>query len=236
MHWQNSMCGKVIQPGRRISLGVHFRESGRYAGPGPVGRDLQDDQQRNRYIATLERLYELKKDTGILHALQKLYELAGREDDQIRTLETIVHAGAAELPDMVTLADLLSSRNPKRSIEVLYNAFRRWPKDITVDTAQTMTALATGEDRPDLVRTVIMPWLATRKSFRDVEPIAVSLTAERLDSMALEAVKASGAFAAADPQTVVLAARLESRAGRAGSGLHTLEGTPRPTETAARGR
>jgi tetratricopeptide (TPR) repeat protein len=175
---------------------------------------FRDDQQRNRYIATLERLYELKKDTGILHALQKLYELAGREDDQIRTLETIVRAGAAELPDMVTLADLLSARNPKRSIEVLYNAFRRWPKDITVDTAQTMTALATGEDRPDLVRTVIMPWLATRKSFRDVEPIAVSLTAERLDSLALEAVKASGAFAAADPQSVVLAARLESRAGQ----------------------
>ena len=175
---------------------------------------FRDDQQRNRYIATLERLYELKKETGILHALQKLYELAGREDDQIRTLETIVHAGDAELPDMVTLADLLSARNPKRSIEVLYNAFRRWPKDVTVDTAQTMTALATGEDRPDLVRTVIMPWLATRKSFRDVEPIAVSLTAERLDSLALEAVKGSAAFAAADPQTVVLAARLESRAGQ----------------------
>jgi tetratricopeptide (TPR) repeat protein len=175
---------------------------------------FRDDQQRNKYIATLERLHELKKDTGILHALKKLYELAGREEDQIRTLEAIVHGGAAELPDMVTLAELLSARNPKRSIEVLYNVFRRWPKDITVDTAQTMTALATGEDRPDLVRTVIMPWLATRKSFRDVEPIAVSLTAERLDSLALEAVKASAAFATSDPQTVVLAARLESRAGQ----------------------
>lgn len=175
---------------------------------------FRDDQQRNRYIATLERLHDLKKDTGTLHALQKLYELAGREDDQIRTLEAIVHAGAAELPDMITLADLLSPRDPKRSIEMLYNAFRRWPREINVDTAQTMTVLATGEDRPDLVRTVIMPWLATRKAYRDVEPIAVSLTAERLDGLALEAVKSSAAFASSDPQTVVLAARLESRAGQ----------------------
>lgn len=175
---------------------------------------FRDDQQRNRYIATLERLWSLKKDTGILHALQKLYELAGREDDQIRTLEALVKSGSAELPDMIALADLQSPRDPKRSMEILFNAFRRWPKEIAVDTAQTLTVLATGEDRPDLVRLVIMPWLAQRNTFRDVEPIAVSLTAERLDTLALEAVKGSGAFRISDPQTVVLAARLESRAGQ----------------------
>ncbi len=176
---------------------------------------FRDDQQRNRYIATLERLWDLKKEPGILHSLQKLYEQAGREDDQIRTLETLVKKNAAELNDLITLADLLSPREPKRSLEMLFNAFRRWPNDITVDTAQTMTVLATGEDRPDLVKSVVIPWLARRKSFRDVEPIAVSLTAERLDGLAMEAVKASGAFEAGDPETVVLAARLESRSGQA---------------------
>lgn len=184
---------------------------------------FRDDQQRLKFISTLETLWKKNRDVEVLRTLAKLYELADREDDQLNALRLLTTSASAQLNDFESLGSLLAARDPKAAISTYQAAFKKWPKLVGNDTAQSFTALVTENDRQDLVRTVIFPWLAAQPGYAAVEGIATTLTARRMAKEALEATLASGALSSADPLAIVLAARLESRLLHHDSAFNRLE-------------
>ena len=175
---------------------------------------FRDDQQRNAYISTLEALWKKDGNLDVLRGLVSLYDIADREADEVTALQILVRSRAAQPEDFLALAKLLSSRQPIKALETLVEAFRRWPMSMDADTAQTFAALATGEDRLDLIPSAIFPWLALQKSVLSIEPVASSLSNAGQDALALQGVLGSGAILSGDPMTLVLAARLEARIGQ----------------------
>src|SRR6185436_11213383 len=106
---------------------------------------FRDSQRRDDYIKTLERLIQGKpNDVSLLRRIEKLYDLAGRTDDRIKTLRALCLSANGTPRDHDALADLLAAKGQQlAALEVLFNAFRRWPKQVTPDIAQTFGALAT---------------------------------------------------------------------------------------------
>lgn len=201
-------------PGRAAEILVTYlrRQPDDQAALSRLAEIFRDDQQREKYISTLETLWKQNKNIEVLRNLEKLYELAGREDKQLQALQKLVRSSQANVSDFVSLAALLSARDTTKALETLYNAFLRWPKGISTDTAQTFVVLAADLDRLDLIRAQILPWTKLQIMHSKLEPVIVSLVAKRLDALALEAVLSSGALAQSDPATAVLAARLEAQA------------------------
>ena len=184
---------------------------------------FRDGQRRDKHIVTLERLWKQKHDFRLLRSLERLYELADREDDRIKALTVLVHSPVATISDHEELSSLLAPRNPTQALETLFNAFKRWPTSVDVDTAQTFVALAADSHREDLIKTVIAQWVKQKPSYASIEPLAVTLISKRLDSLALDTVLVSGALAMLDPATIILAARIESKLRKFDQAFSRLE-------------
>jgi len=186
---------------------------------------FRDSQRRDDYIKTLERLIKAKPDdVSLLRRIEKLYDLAGRTDDRIKTLAKLCLSAGGTPRDHDALADLLAATGKKvEALEVLYNAFKRWPKQGTSDIAQTFAALAIDANRTDLVGSVLAPWTANITDPVSIDAISGTLASKGKPDLALAVITASGAFKRGTPQTIVLAARTESKLGRTADAFARVE-------------
>lgn len=186
---------------------------------------FRDAQRRDDYIKAVERLTKDKPDdVHQLRRLEKLYDMAGRNEERIKVLQTLVHSRDAAIEDHEALADMLASKDDsKGALEVLYNAFRRWPGKATADMAQTFVALVADTERVDLINSVIDPWIARIKDPVSVDAVSGTLAARQLPVQALDVIESSGAYKANVPQTIVLAARIESRLNRTAQAFARVE-------------
>lgn len=184
---------------------------------------FRDAQMRDKYMATLEKLVREHKDPATMRQLEKVYDMAGKTKERIAVLRSLVLSRQAEVNDHIELAALLAGDDERGALEVLYNVFRRWPADVDTETAQAFVALAADNEREDLVRSVVFPWIATRKDHTAVDALVTTLSAKRKALLALELAKKSGALAKGVPLTVVLTARLETRAKQGAAAFARLE-------------
>ncbi|MEQ1753776.1 MAG: hypothetical protein ABL973_06555 [Micropepsaceae bacterium] len=184
---------------------------------------FRDDQQRDKFISTLETLWKKSHNTELLRSLEKLYELAGREEDRLNALKTLVASPAAQLNDYETLGSMLTARDPKAAILIYLDAFKKWPGNIGTDTAQAFTALAAEGERGDLIKSHIFAWVRSQTGYNAIEAVAATLVSKHLDALALAATLTSGALAKSDPMATVLAARFEAKALQHASSFARLE-------------
>lgn len=185
---------------------------------------FRDAQMRDKYMATLEKLVREHKDPATMRQLEKVYDMAGKPKERIAILRQLVMSRQAEVNDHIELAALLAGADDMRgALEVLYNVFRRWPSDVDTETAQEFVAIAADNERDDLVRAVVFPWIAARKDNTAVDALVTTLSSKRKPLLALELAKKSGALAKSVPQTVVLTARLEMRAKQGAAAFARLE-------------
>lgn len=184
---------------------------------------FRDAQMRDKYMATLEKLVRERKEPATMRQLEKVYDMAGKVDERIKVLRELVMSREAEPNDHIELAALLAANDERGALEVLYNVFRRWPSEVDTETAQAFVALAADNERDDLVRAVVFPWIATRKDHTAVDALVTTLSAKRKVALALELAKKSGALAKSVPQTVVLTARLETRSREGAAAFARLD-------------
>lgn len=214
----NALSELLVRKGEPARAADILRQ---YVGEHPDDRSalsrlaeiFRDDQQRNAYIATMETLWQKDKRTDVLRCLVALYDDAGRDDDQMRALSTLVRTKDATVGDFEALAKLQSTRDPKLALQTLFNAFRRWLGKVSADTAQGFAVLAAEQDRKDLIQSTLLPWFASQTSYASIDPVANALVLAQLDQFALDGVLKSAALAKSDPMTVTLAARLETKLG-----------------------
>ncbi len=205
------------------------------AALGRLAEIFRDAQRRDKHIATLERLWAQKQDPALLRTLDTLYDFAGREADRIRVLTLLVRSQESLFDDHAELAGLLTARDPRAALEVLFNAFKRWPSTPTPDNAQTFIALAGDIERDDLIVAVIEPWIQKRADHVALDAVVVTLTATRRHALALRIGLASGALAKSVPQSVVLVARLEARGKQTGAAFARLEALRKTGKLPAKG-
>lgn len=186
---------------------------------------FRDTQRRDDYIKTLERLLQGKPDdVSLLRRIEKVYDLAGRTDDRIKTLVKLCLSSEGTPRDHDALGDLLAATGKKlEALEVLYNAFKRWPQQATPDIAQTFAALAVDANRGDLIKTALAPWVENVNDPVSIDAISGTLASKGKSDLALIVITSSGAFKHGTPQTIVLAARTESKLGRAAEAFARVE-------------